>query len=333
MVQLNTKGEVADFHDTSQFESGKSAYECVAYSVSLCKFAGEPGSGATGTILQASNLAQYWYGKLEGSNDASNENGMTLVAEHTMLTGIGVHWHDAPITGNNAHDLEYVKAWLSLGYPVTICGAETGMFDMDLGDRVPYNWTPQGYHCIVAAGVDASGNLLVHDTANVDANGVVRAGPRIYDAGKLELISATAIVLPWLPRPAADFDPTVPPPPPLPALTPFDVFYFEEKAGTLIFKTNPKIVLGNALAAFYLGLGGPKVLRLPLTGELVAQDSSGKTVPDVTYVVLQTAIMVCDPKHLLGGPQMLGSEASRGDCYLLRLDSGPGAAIIKSIVG
>ena len=333
MVQLNSRSEVADFLDVNQFEPAHSSYECVAYSVSLCKFAGEPNHGSTGTVLQASNLAQYWYGVAEGSNTSSNENGMSLDAEHTMLTGISLHWHDAPITGNNSHDLEYVKAWLSLGYPLTLCGAETGMVDVGLGDKVPYNWTPSGYHCIVATGVTADGNLLVHDCANVDANGIVRKGPRIYDASKLELISATAIVLPWLARPAADFDPTVPPPPPLPAPTSFDTFYFEEKAGTLVLKTNPKIVLGNKLAIFYLSLGGPKVLRLPLTGELVAQDSSGKPVPGVTYVVLQTAIMVRDPKHLLGGPQPEGSVAQSGDCYLLRLDTGPGAAIMKSIVG
>lgn len=202
MVQLNAKGEVADLLDVNQFIPGRSAYECVAYAASLVKYAGQPGKGPTGSALQASNLAQYWYGREEGSTGASNTNGMILQDEYNMLDGMGLHYYVSSPT------VAHVKAWLEVvGYPLLMCGAETGMYDIGLGDRVPYTWTPTGNHCIVASGVAHDGNLLVHDCANIAPNGV-RTGPRTYDASKLQLISATAIVVPWQAAVPANFDPT-----------------------------------------------------------------------------------------------------------------------------
>src|SRR5258708_40146865 len=77
-----------------------------------------------------------------------------------------------------------------------LCGAETGMYDIGLGDIVPYAWTPTGNHCIVVSGVDANGNFLVHDCASIAPSGV-RPGPRTYDASKLQIVSATAVIPPW----------------------------------------------------------------------------------------------------------------------------------------
>lgn len=190
MVTLNSKLEVADLLDVSQFIPGKSAYECVAYAGALAKYAGVPGHGPTGSTLQASNLAQYWYGREEGSTDASNRNGMSLSAEYDMLAGMGLHYQEL------AANVQAVKDALGQGHPVLLCGVEAGMYDMDLGDVVPYSWTPVGNHCIVASGIASDGNLLVHDTANVGSSGV-RPGPRRYDIGKLQVVSATAIVDPW----------------------------------------------------------------------------------------------------------------------------------------
>lgn len=186
---LNSKGEIADFVDVSQFIPGRSAYECVAYSAALIYYAGLPGHGPTGTALQASNLAQYWYGREEGSNLASNTNGMSLDALYNMLQGMGLTYQplDADIsTIHNAFEFG--------GVPIMLCGAETGMYDLGLGDRVPYAWTPTGNHCIVISGVRSDGNLLVHDCANVSSAGV-RPGPRVYDASKLQIVSATAVHL------------------------------------------------------------------------------------------------------------------------------------------
>ena len=118
-----------------------------------------------------------------------------------MLQGLGLKYYPAQPT------IAYVKAWLALGYPVMICGAESGFYDLDLGDVTPYSWTPSGNHCIVASGIASDGNLLVRDTASIAPTGV-RPGPRRYDAGKMQLISVTAIGIPWLPILATNYDPT-----------------------------------------------------------------------------------------------------------------------------
>jgi hypothetical protein len=188
---LNSKGEVVDCLDVSQFIGGHSAYECVAYSAALLKYAGQPGHGPTGTVLEASNLAQYWYGKLEGSNASSNTNGMSLNDEYIMLKGIGLSYEPLPAT------IEAIKTALGSGRPILFCGAETGMHDLALGDRVPYSWPPSGNHAIVISGIAPDGNLLVHDCASI-APGGVRPGPRVYDAAKMQPVSATAINVPWL---------------------------------------------------------------------------------------------------------------------------------------
>jgi hypothetical protein len=193
---LNSRHEVADFLDTSQFLPGRSAYECVFYAAALLKYCGEPGRGATGSAVAASNLAQYWYGREEGSTAATNTNGASLDTEYQVLQALGLQYHPLELHGDNHADIALVKEWLSRGCPLLICGAETGMHDLALGDRVPYSWTPTGNHAIVASGIAPDGNILVHDTANVDSHGV-RPGPRIYDASKLALVSATAISLPW----------------------------------------------------------------------------------------------------------------------------------------
>ena len=190
---LNNKGEICDLLDVSQFLPGKSAYECVAYSAALIKYAGLPGRGPTGTALEASNLAQYWYGREEGSNAASNTNGMSLDQEHQMLGGMGLAWTLGALS------VEWIRQSIAEGRPCLVCGAEAGFYDMELGDHVPYNWPPSGNHCIVVSGVAKDGNLLVHDCANVDPSGKVRPGPRVYDASKMHLVSVTSISVPVTP--------------------------------------------------------------------------------------------------------------------------------------
>lgn len=207
-LTLNQHGEVCDLVDANQFHPGLSSFECAAYSAALIFYAGEPGKGPKGNGTQIEALANHWYGKEEGSDAASNKNGMSLDAEYMMLRGMSMHYRALPITGDNAHNVAYIKAWLRLGYPVMICGAEAGMHDLELGDRVPYNWIPSGNHCIVASGIASDGSLLVHDTASIDTtHWTVRPGPRHYDASKLQLISGTAVQVPWLATMPASVDP------------------------------------------------------------------------------------------------------------------------------
>lgn len=306
MAVLNSHGEVGDFLDVSQFIVSRSAYECVAYAAALCRYAGEPGHGPIGTVLQASNLAQYFYGKEEGSNLASNTNGMDLDHMYNMLQGMGLTYHIAPPT------LQYVKAWLAVGYPVLICGAETGMYDIGLGDIVPYSWEPTGNHAVVASGVTSDGNLLVHDTANIGPNGV-RTGPRIYDASKLQLVSATAIAVPWLPALPGDYDPTKEVDVTIDLSMPEVASFFS--AGPGVGQWTCKIAdvkgkhytVGGAILAEYCryggsGLNGLTWLGLPLSDEVPLPQGQG-----IVRQTFQRAVLVYDPNHVIDFPPGAGS--------------------------
>lgn len=192
--------EVAQFVEpVNQFEGGESAYECVAFSAALIFYSTAPGSTATNpyTSEQVDTLADKWYATEEGSSDASNTNGMDLPAEHDMLNGMGLSWYDLGVTASSEHasDMANVAAALLKGYPVMICGAETG-FVYAGSEAVPYTWAPTGNHCIVATCILPSGNFGVRDMAAL-ANGNLPGTLQEYDNSKMDLISATAIIPSW----------------------------------------------------------------------------------------------------------------------------------------
>lgn len=195
---LSRSGEVATFVNVSQFEPGESAFECVAFSAALCTYMGEPGGRPVGSPEDVDRAADYWYGRLTGSIAPSNTAGMSREQLHIMLNGLGLHWRNLPIDASSAHsqDIEQVRASLTKGRPVIICGSEAGFHDLELGDRVPYSWLPVGNHAIVASGLAPDGNLLVRDMANIGPQGL-RPGPRRYDVTKMFLISGTEIIPPW----------------------------------------------------------------------------------------------------------------------------------------
>lgn len=311
MVVLNSHGEVADILDVNQFAPGTSAFMCVPFAAALCKFAGEPGHGPSGTAMQASNLAMYWYGHLEGNTLASNTSGMSIEDEYKMLQGMRLSSHVSPPT------LEYVKAWLAVGYPVLLCGAETGMYDIGLGDIVPYSWPPTGNHAVVASGVTSDGNLLVHDTANIGPTGV-RTGPRIYDASKLQLVSATAIAVPWLPALPGEYDPTkeVEDVPIVIDLNNSEVASFFSAGpgpGQWTCKQTGKIVQGEILATYArygnAGLCGLTAWGLPLGNE----QAIGKRARMQFY---ERAVVCYDPDREIDNPP------GAGTVYTMHLYSG-----------
>lgn len=217
LVPLNAHGEVADFANVSQFEPQESAYECVAFSVAICHFAGQPGKGPTGSNENIDQMADTWYAKLTGSFGAGNTQGLSTAQQEQIIIGVGNRYQELPISANSQHDIDIanVKGALQRGYPVLLCGAETGMYDIGLGDKVPYSWTPTGSHCIVATGIGSDGNLLVQDPANVDNSGP-RPGPRIYDRSKLDLNSGVVFVSTWMPIPDPNTDWTKEPTPGVP---------------------------------------------------------------------------------------------------------------------
>lgn len=298
----------------SQFVPGRSAYECVAYSCALLKYAGEPGKGPTGSVIQASNAAQFEYGKYEGSNLASNENGMSLGAEYSVLSDLGMGDHHAlSVTGNAAHDLPLIKAWLALGYPLAVCGAESGFYDVGLGDRVPYSWAPTGNHCIVVSGVDAAGYLLVHDCANVDSRGV-RPGPRMYDGSLMRLLSATAVHKPWLPIYSQGFDPL--------AVLEHDMaidinspgvsdHFVEASADRWHCRQNGKDI-AYAMLSEYKATNGLLTLGLPVSGEIPIEQVNPPVFAKygghgIVAQFFERGVLVYDVQHLLDNPPGAGS--------------------------
>ncbi len=201
MVVLSASGEVGEFQDVNQFQPGHSAYECGYFAVATVKAMNQVGKLPTQSVAEMVNEAERWYAQDHGGdNSASNTDGMSLQQLYDLLVRVGLGYQPCDL------DLNMIRAWLKGGYPVIIAGAETGMYDIGLGDTVPYSWTPTGNHIITITGVHSDGNLLVRDTANIGPTGV-RPGPRIYHANKLQLVSATAVVLPWLPRQSPGIDP------------------------------------------------------------------------------------------------------------------------------
>ncbi|GAC1349324.1 MAG: hypothetical protein NVSMB27_21380 [Ktedonobacteraceae bacterium] len=217
MVQLNSKREVADFVDVSQMEPGESEFACGFFSVSECKFAGEPGKGPKGFPEDVDKWADSQGGAATG--------GVSIDDMHNLLHAAGLHYWDTDIAPNSqqSHDIAVIKAALEHGYPVVATVAETSVFDLDLNGN-PYspNWTPSGNHVFVFTGIASDGNLLVHDNAAIQGGifGKVAPQPRHYQASSLENHWASIVQLPWLP-PIESGDPlswkgTTQPPPQAP---------------------------------------------------------------------------------------------------------------------
>ena len=204
-IPLTSSGEIASFRDVDQFQPAKTQFACGFFSCALVKAMAAVGQTAAQTVAEMIAEAEQWYTQDNGNDALSNTNGMTLQQLYDLIVQIGLHFQ---ATNTDAQTL---RAWLKLGYPVVVAGAETGFYDMGLGDVVPYPWTPSGSHIIVLTGVAADGNFLVRDAANVtnlSNPDALRPGPRKYDARRLQLSSATAVIPAWKVRPPAGFDPT-----------------------------------------------------------------------------------------------------------------------------
>jgi len=192
--------EVAKYVEESQFENNESAYLCGFFAVALNKAAGktEPLHSGEWVDLQA----DAWAVEVTGlANYPGNKVGMSLLHLYYTLHLAGLHYQQA------VADLRHIRAWVGKGYPVLITVDERSVFDVEIQDKVPYSWKPSGSHILTVSGL-AGDNLLCRDPANIGPDGL-RPSPREYDAGKLSISAATAVVLPWLARPAAGYDPTV----------------------------------------------------------------------------------------------------------------------------
>jgi hypothetical protein len=204
MLPLSSTGEIADFQDVDQFQPERSEFACGFFAVAIVKAMSQVGQPPRQTAAEMITEAEAWYAQYNGNDSAANEEGMSLPQLYALLTQIGLHYQSI------TPDSETIRAWIAAGYPVIIAGAETGMIDLGLGGIIPYPWRPAGNHMIVITGLARGGNFLVRDPANCTSLSdphSLRTGPRSYDAAKLQLVSATAIVPPWRAAPTEGFDP------------------------------------------------------------------------------------------------------------------------------
>jgi hypothetical protein len=234
--EKSTMGEIAKFSQADQFLPGRSAYECGFYATYVAKSMGQ--DAPTLTPQQISDLAQAAYARYNGTNNAANMDGMSLAQLYSLLKEVGLHYQGTKL------DLAHIQAWLRSGYPLIVAAAEPCIRDLDLNDTVPYPWIPTGNHVIVLTGLDGD-NFFARDTANIVAPNTLRPGPRRYDAQALVrgLVSATAVVPPWLPVPAHDIDPNVPSIPIAP-VTPAGLSGWLDDGKTLTASNGMKVIAG-----------------------------------------------------------------------------------------
>lgn len=202
MVGLSNTKEIVNCTEIDQFEPGKSQFQCGYVACLMAKSIAPLGKPPTLTAAQVIAQSEAWYTRMDGPNIGSNTNGMSLQQEYDLLQAIGLHYQGIDMS------VQSISLWLRAGYPVIVAVGEASVVDINVGGN-PYPWRAAGNHVILLTGLDG-GNFLVRDSANCtnlyDPNSL-RPGPRYYVANQLTLVSATAVVPPWLARPTSKVPP------------------------------------------------------------------------------------------------------------------------------
>src|SRR5258708_13578929 len=175
MVALSATGEVGDFLDADQFQPAKTQFACGFYACAIVKAMAPVGRPPTQSVPQVIAEADQWYIQYDSDDSINNTIGMSDQQLYQLLGQISIPHQIANPDANT------VRAWVKLGYPVVIAGAESSFYDMALGDVLPSYWFPSGNNIITITGEASDGNLLVRDTANVTnlfAPTTLRRGPR-----------------------------------------------------------------------------------------------------------------------------------------------------------
>lgn len=174
--------EIVSAFDVNQFGVGQSQYKCGPYAVYLCSAFGPPGQPPLYNPSWVASMADTWYEKNIGPNTTADQVGVTNDQLYQCIRDSG-------------HAYQVIKqsdipAAIGGGCPVIIGISENSVHDMGAG-RNPYGWNTAGlFHIISITGMLA-GHYLVRDTANN------LPGPRMYDASKLILTSATVFFPSW----------------------------------------------------------------------------------------------------------------------------------------
>jgi N-acetyl-anhydromuramyl-L-alanine amidase AmpD len=318
--------ELCAVTDTSQFAAGRSTDKCGFYAVSLLKYAGKAGASPTGSAAQVAVWADAEYVKYDGQDTSNNGSGMTVPMLYKVIGDAGLHYEGIGATETKLHTdhltADYVRAWLRMGYPVVLAVQEDNVFDIDLGTR-PYLWDTTGLsHVIVATGVAPDGNLLCHDTASIDANGV-RRGPRRYNASALQkgMLSATAVVLPWLKQPTPDYDP-IEEENMFHCLTIAEQkdYFVQTKAGKDDSWTciSNKVVLGGAHLNYFRWNGGVETHGLPTSVEVKITAAH----PECTAVQYERVVNFYDPNGVIDRPADMNPNQPEKRVYHAKVASG-----------
>ncbi|MHB8597900.1 MAG: C39 family peptidase [Ktedonobacteraceae bacterium] len=293
-MDFTTNGEIVSIQQADQFQPGHSAYECGFFGVMMARSMAPVGQNPTLSAQQIVNQAEAAYARYDGNSSAANESGMSLQQLYDLLQEVGLHWQAIAMNANT------IRAWVHAGYPVIVAVAETSVHDLALGDAVPYPWNPVGNHIVVITGVDGNNNFLVRDSANITPAGVLRSGPRTYDASKLSFVSATAVVPPWKARPDPTFDPEKEPM--MIDLTNATVAsYFENEGGPWKCKQTG-FAIHDGILQFYQSFGGNALcgltyLGLPLSNEIAFEQ--GKPMVKQYF---ERGVVAYDPQHQEDNP-------------------------------
>lgn len=184
--------EIAVFIDDNQFGLNQSTMKCGPEVVSLFWHSVAPGQKNPYTSADVHAMAHADYVRFIGADNPGDMAGTSEATLYQMLEFHSFRYEKLPI------DLAAILSALKAGFPVIVGGvAESSVFDVTLGKN-PYNWNTAGlYHIILATGIAQSGNLLVRDTANIGSQGIVRPGPREYEASRLQFTTVTRVVPSW----------------------------------------------------------------------------------------------------------------------------------------
>lgn len=272
---VNNLKMVANFLPTSEFQPGKSEFECGAFNVSLCGRATNYNVGNGNDPQRVIQWAEYEYAKTTGSNGPGNEVGASIANMHTMIKDTQVpdnsrchppnslnYWDIISIsaTSQQSNDINQIKAAIEHGYAVIATVSEASVRDVQLGGKNPYWWGASGNHILTYVGISERGNLLAVDPANVNRGDgnlqtpkTVLAWPREYDIRYLDNSWATIIKFPWLPDikdgnplgwPPYSITPPTPQPDPIVGVT----VTYDEKSKQLIFSNNNVVLYRQTLS-------------------------------------------------------------------------------------
>ncbi len=186
--------ECAVFQDVDQFLPGKTQFACGFFAARQVWASVAQGQKPTKSPGDITALALADYARADGSDNASNKEGMSLQALYDDLKALGLPYRVVPA---DSQGTSRIRGYLALRWPVIVALAESSVLDKQLGAS-PYPWNPRFNHIITLTGQGPQAlEALARDTANVDSRWALRAGPRIYDMAVMRFLSITAVQMPY----------------------------------------------------------------------------------------------------------------------------------------